>query len=85
MPHDVGDSVTKRSPERSCKLALKFMGSFLVIVKLHGNKFKVLDPSTSLSEVVNADRMEKVCSAFFPVADTCLSPDLSSSASSCTV
>ncbi len=39
---NVGDSVMKRSPERSCKLAPKFMGPFLVTAKLHGNKFKVL-------------------------------------------
>ncbi len=68
----VGDSVMKRSPERSCKLALKFMGPYLVTAKLHGNKFKVL-LSTSLSEVAHADRLKKVCSAFSPVADTSLS------------
>ncbi len=70
---DVGDSVMKRSPERSCKLAPKFMGPFLVTAKLHGNNFKVLDPSTSISEVVHADRLKKVCSALSPVADTSLS------------
>ncbi len=56
---DVGDSVMKRSHERSCKLAPKFMGPYLVTGKLHGNKSKVLDPSTSLSEVVHADRLKK--------------------------
>ncbi len=70
---DVGDSVMKRSPERSCKLSPKFMGPFLVTAKLHGNKFKVLDPSTSISEVVHSDRLKKVCSALSPVADTSLS------------
>ncbi len=39
---DVGDSVMKRSSERSCKLAPKFMGPFLVTAKLHGNKFNFL-------------------------------------------
>ncbi len=78
---DVGDSVMKRFPERSCKVAPEFMGPFLVTAKLHGNKFKVLDPSTSLSEVVHADRLKKVCSALSPVADTSLSPYLSSSVS----
>ncbi len=78
---DVGDSVMKRSPERSCKLAPKFMGPFLVTAKLHGNKFKVLDPSTSLSEVVHADRLKKVCSALSPLVDISLSPYLSSSVS----
>ncbi len=83
---DVGDSVMKRSPERSCKLAQKFMGPFLVTVKLHGNKFKVLDSSNSLSEVVHADRLKKFCSALSPVADTSpFSPDLSSGASYGTV
>ncbi len=49
----------KRSPERSYKLSPKFMGPFLVTAKLHGNELKVLDPSTSLSEVVHADRLKK--------------------------
>ncbi len=79
---DVGNSVMKRSPERSCKLAPKFMGSFLVTAKLHGKKFKVLDPGTSLSEVVHADYLKKVCSALSPFADTFpLSPDSSSTSS----
>ncbi len=82
---DVGDSVMKRSPERSCKLAPKLMGPFLVTARLHGNKFKVLNHSTSLSEVVHDDRLKKVCSALSPVADTSpFSPDLSPTASSCT-
>ncbi len=79
---DVGDSVMKRSPERSCKLAPKFMGPFLVTAKLHDNKFEALDPSTSLSEVVHVDRLKKLCFALSPVADTSpLSPDSSSSVS----
>ncbi len=41
---DVGDSVMKRSPERSCKLSPKFMGPFLVTAKVHGNKFKSPGP-----------------------------------------
>ncbi len=45
---DVGDSAMKRSPEWSCKLFRKFMGLYLVTAKLHGNKFKVLDHSTSI-------------------------------------
>ncbi len=81
---DVGDAVMKRSSERSCELAPKFMGPFLVRAKLLGNKFKVLDPSNSNSEVVHADLLKTVCSALTPVADTFLSPDLSPSASSCT-
>ncbi len=79
--HDVGDSVMKRSPERSCKLSPKFLGPFLATAKLHYNKLKVLDPSTFISEVVHADRLKKVCSALSPVADTPLSPDSYSSVS----
>ncbi len=41
---DVGDSAMKRSPARSCKLAPKSMVPFLVTARLHGNKFKDLDP-----------------------------------------
>ncbi len=69
---NVGDSVMKRSPERCCKLAPKFRGPFLVTAKLHGNKFKILESSTSISRVVLADRLKKV-SALSPVADTSLS------------
>ncbi len=61
------------------------MGSYLVTAKLYGNKFKVLDPSTSLSGVVHAYRLKKVCSALSPGDDTSLSPSLSPSASSSTV
>ncbi len=57
------------------------MGPFFVPAKLHGNKFKVLDPSTFLSEVVHADHMKKACSALSPVADTFLSPESSSNVS----
>ncbi len=70
---DVGDSVMKRSPERSCKLAPKFIGPFLVTAKLHGNKFKVLDPCTSLSEVVHADRLKKRFVLLFLLSLTLLS------------
>ncbi len=72
---DVGDSVMKHSPKQ------KFMSPFLVISKLLGNRFKVLDPITSLSEVIYADRLKNFCSALSPVADTSLSPDSSSSVS----
>ncbi len=67
---DVGDSAMKRSPELSCKLAPKFMGPYLALAKLHGNTFKVLGPSTSISEVVHTDRLKKASPALSPVADT---------------
>ncbi len=75
----VGDSVMKRFSERSCKLVPNFMGPYLVTAKLYGNKFKVLNPSTSILEVVHANRLKKVSAALSPVADTPLSPESSSS------
>ncbi len=57
---NVGDSVMKRAPDRSCKLTPRFSGPFLLTAKLHGNKFKILDPNTNISEVVHVDRIKKV-------------------------
>ncbi len=65
---DVSDSVTKRAPDRSCKLTPKFSGPFLLTAKLHGNKFKILDPNTKVSEVVHVDRLKKVSASFIPDA-----------------
>ncbi len=67
---DVGDSVMKAFPERSSKLRPKFSGPYLVTAKLHGNKFKILDPSNSVSEVVHSDRLKKVRASLSPVPDT---------------
>ncbi len=60
---DVGDSVMKRAPDRSCKLTPKFSGPHLLTAKLHGNKFKILDPNNNVSEVVHVDRL-KVSASF---------------------
>ncbi len=45
---DVGDSVMLRSHARSRKLEPKFTGSSVITAKLHGHKFKVLDPGDSV-------------------------------------
>ncbi len=66
---DVGDTVMKSSPLRSCKLNPKFSGPFLVTAKMHGNKFKILDPSNTVSEIVHVDRLKKVRDSLCPVAD----------------
>ncbi len=65
---DVGDSVMKRAPDSSCKLTPKFSGPYLLTAKLHGNKFKLLDPNTNVPEVVHADRLKKVNASFTPAA-----------------
>ncbi len=65
---DVGDSVIKRVPDRSCKLTPKFSGPYLLTAKLHGNKFKLLNPNTNVSEVVLIDRLKKVSASFTPAA-----------------
>ncbi len=50
---DFCDSVMKRAPDRCCKLTPKFSGPYLLAAKLHCNKFKLLDPSTNVSEVMS--------------------------------
>ncbi len=65
---DIGDSVMKRAPDRSCKLTPKFSGPFLLTAKLHGNKFKILDPNINISEVVHVDRLKKVSASLTPAA-----------------
>lgn len=56
----VGDQVMKRSPDRQCKLAPKFIGPFVITEQLHGHKFKILHVLSKASEVVHADRLKKV-------------------------
>ncbi len=56
----------KRAPDGSCKLTPKFSGPFLLTAKLHGNKFKLLDPNTNISEVVHVDCLKKVSTSFTP-------------------
>ncbi len=56
----VGDQVMKRSPDRQCKLAPKFIGPFLITEQLHGHKFKIQHVLSNASEVVHADRLKKV-------------------------
>ncbi len=62
----VGDSVMKRAPDRSCKLSPKFSGPFLVTSRCHSNKLKILDPSSNVMEVVHVDRLKKVSASFIP-------------------
>ncbi len=82
----VGDSVMKRAPDRSCKLSPKFSGPFLVTSRCYPNKFKILDPSNNVTEVVHVDCLKKVSAYFIPdtipysppadlpPSDTCHSP-----------
>ena len=55
-----GDVVMKLAPERSSKLLAKFLGSFTLVTKLHGNKFKIMDNATHATELAHADRLKKV-------------------------
>ncbi len=68
LHYDVGDSVMKRAPDRSCKLTPKFSGPYLLTAKLHGNKFRLLNPSTKISEVVHVNRLKKARVSFTPAA-----------------
>ncbi len=65
---DVGDSVMKRASDRSCNLTFKFSGPYLSTAKLHGNKFKLLDRSTNVPDIVHVDRLNKVNTSFTPAA-----------------
>ncbi len=62
----VGDSVMKRTPDRSCKFSPKYSGPFLVASRCHPNKFQILDPSNNITEVVHGDRLKKVSASFTP-------------------
>ncbi len=62
----VGDSVMKRASDRSCKLSPKFNGLFLVTTRCHPNKFKILDPSNNVTEVVLVDSLKKVSASLTP-------------------
>ncbi len=44
----------------SCKLLPKFSSPYLIIAKMHGNKFNILDPVSHCPEVVHADRLKHV-------------------------
>ena len=56
---NIGDSVMIKVPERNAKLAPKFVGPRLVLNKLHGHKFKILDPLLNTLEVVHCDRLKR--------------------------
>ena len=56
---NIGDSVMIRVPERNAKLAPKFIGPKLVVNKLHGHKFEILDPLLNTLEVVHCDRLKR--------------------------
>ena len=55
----VGDSVMVKVPERSSKLAPKFLGPRLITRHVHGNKFEVHDARTDQLEVIHCDRLKK--------------------------
>ncbi len=54
-----GDVVFKSSPERQSKLTPKFSGSFVITDFIQGNKFKIFNPATQVSEVVHSDRLKR--------------------------
>ena len=55
----VGDTVMVSVPERHSKLSAKFVGPRLIVTKLQGNKFEVLDPWLNTLEVVHSDRLKR--------------------------
>ncbi len=52
-------TVKQIAPDRSCKLTPKFSGPYLLTAKFHSNKFKLLDPNTHISEVVQVDCLKR--------------------------
>ena len=55
----VGDTVMVKVPERRSKLSAKFVGPRLIVTKLQGNKFEVLDPSLNTLEIIHSDRLKR--------------------------
>ncbi len=53
-----GNVVFKSSPERQTKLTPKFSGPFVITDFIQGNKFKIFNPATQVSEVVHSDRLK---------------------------
>ena len=56
----VGDTVMFQVPDRSSKLAPKFVGPRLVVGEKHGNKFEVLDSFLQTLNVIHSDRLKKI-------------------------
>ncbi len=56
---DVGNSVMKSSPERSCKLVPKLSGPYLITAKMHGNILKILNPSNNVSRGCSCRSLEE--------------------------
>ena len=48
-----------RVPERHSKLFKKFVGPRLIVQKLKGNKFEILDPWLNKLDVVHIDRLKR--------------------------
>ena len=55
----VGDSVMVRVPDRHSKLSPNFVGPRLVVTKLSGNKFEILDPLLNTLEIIHSDRLKR--------------------------
>ncbi len=54
-----GDAIFKSSPERQSKLTPKFGGPFVITDFIQGNKFKIFNPATQVSETVHCDRLKR--------------------------
>ncbi len=57
-----GDTVFIRQSERSSKLGPKFLGPYIIVRHITGNKFEGVDPKTNISMEVHSGRLKKVTS-----------------------
>ena len=63
----VGDTVMVKVPERHSKLSAKFIGPRLIVTRLQGNKFEVLDPWLNTLEVIHSDRLKRTQAKTDPI------------------
>ncbi len=67
VTYQKGDAVFKSSPERQSKLTPKFSGPFVIIDFIQGNKFKIFNPATQVSEVVHSHSLNR-CDILVPAS-----------------
>ncbi len=67
-----GDNVMIQQPEGMSKLSPKFVGPYIIIRFVYGNKFEVMGPNTNVTLVIHSDRLKKMpsCSDYPLAADS---------------
>ena len=76
---NIHDVVYKASPERQSKLHHKFIGPYIISEKMQGNKFRIYDPYSNITEIVHADRLKRT-DINFPTTSSSLQTPVSTPA-----